>query len=238
MSYLRVLLVVVLFISCNEKKAEPRDEATGPSVLVMVDFSASAKELLPLHRAHLGDVIGRIPPRGRCVVGKIAQTTEATFDPFVDKTIPADPGVMDVEQDVLDTQNSARSSLGKAVESAFANPSFSPGTNIVSALRLVKQVFPDSGRRVLVLLSDMQHASNDFSLEKDKITEAYIDKTLARLQQDGKMPDLKGVDIYVAGATAKTDDRYNQIRKFWEKLFAQAGGRLKSYSHTLLNFEL
>jgi len=85
----------------------------------------------------------------------------------------------------------------------------------------------------------MLHASTDFSLENVRLTDALIDQTLGRLkQQEGKIPDLKGVVVYVAGATAKTDEQYRQIKKFWEKLFAESGAELKSYSRTLLNFDL
>lgn len=228
-----ILLLAIALGACNgEKQAPP------PSVLVMVDFSQSAKDLLPDYQTFLIEISSKIPPEGRLVAGKILKTTEASFDPFIDITFPSENTLTEAEFDIRDRRDSLQRQMQRKIESSFAKPLFSPGTNIVSALSLVRQVFPNSPRPVLVLLSDMLHSSSDFDLEKGAITDKFIDDTLARLQQAGRIPDLKGVAVYVAGATAKSDERYNQIKKFWEKLFAQSGAELKSYSHTLLNFSL
>lgn len=227
-----IILVSILLFSCGGNVKQP-----PPSVLVMVDFSESAKPLLPDYKKFLGEILSKVPAHGRIVVGKIQKTTEASFEPFVNRVIPGDPGLMDVEEDVRDQQRALQRTIQLAIDSVFGNPTFSGGTNIVSALRLVKQVFPQSDRRVLVLLSDMQHVSSEFNLEKAALTGNFVEETLGRLQQAGRIPDLKGMAVYVAGATAKTDERYNQIKEFWDRLFAQSGAELKTYSRTLLNFE-
>jgi hypothetical protein len=230
-----LVIICLALVGCKECNNEP----PPPSALVLVDFSASAKQLLPDYQKYLNEVITKIPHGGRIVVAKIQASTLARFEPFVNAQIPGKPGIMDVEKDVEDSQRRIRRQIQTAVDSVFSNPVFSPGTSILAGLGLVKETFPNAPRRVLVLLSDMLHASTDFSLENVRLTDALIDQTLGRLkQQEGKIPDLKGVAVYVAGATAKTDEQYNQIKEFWEKLFAQSGAELLSYSRTLLNFDL
>lgn len=238
MKTLPIIVLCALALSCNGNNHQTEKNKQAPAVLVMVDFSASAAQLLPDYRKYLYEIVAKIPPGGHVVVGKIERTTAASFDPFINEVIPGEPGLTDVEEDIRDEQRAVRSRIRRAIDSVFSNPQFSPGTSIISALGLVHEVYPSAGWRVLVLLSDMQHASSDFDLEKANITDKFIDETLAKLQQAGRIPDLKGVEVYVAGATARTDERYRQIRNFWEKLFKQAGVELKSYSRTLLNFDL
>lgn len=225
-------------VSCHGNKQEAPKAPLSPAVLVMVDFSQSAASLLPDYKRYLDEIVGRIPAGGRINVGKIQKATVASFEPFISEVVPGEPGLMDVEEDVRDEQRAVGLRIRRAVDSVFSSPTFSPGTNIISALGLVHDVFPNSDRRVLVLLSDMQHTSSDLDLEKANITDKFIEATLAKLQQAGQLPDLKGVEVYVAGATAKTDERYNSIKKFWLKLFAQAGAEVRSYSRALLNFKL
>lgn len=237
MKSLRVILVAVLFLACNGKR-EKTDDSMSPALLVMLDFSNSSSTHLSLHKKHLEEIIAKLPSGGRLVAAKIQKTTEASFVPFIDATIPGEPGLMDVDLDVRDRQRAVQETIRKGLDSAFSNPTFSPGTNIVPALGLAKQVFPTFTRRVLVLLSDMQHVSSDLNLERAAMPDQFIDETVTKLKQTGRIPDLKGVVVYVAGATAKTDEQYRQIKKFWEKLFAESGAELKSYSRTLLNFDL
>ncbi|MCS6805507.1 MAG: hypothetical protein RMM98_16015 [Acidobacteriota bacterium] len=232
MRWLLFLCVTILCIGCNKTKIETL------GVLVMVDFSVSARPDLPDYRKYLSVILNEMPADSRLVVGKIGETTEATFDPFINETFPDEDFWTTNPQDVADEKEAIRKRFETRCEEAFQNPTLSPWTNIVSALSLVKQVFPDSKRRVLVLLSDMLHSSSDFDLEKVNITDEYIEATIDRLKREDRLPRLDGVEVYVAGARAPTDERYRAVRKFWGRVFEETGVQLKSYGHTLLNFEL
>lgn len=226
------LCAAILCFGCNRAKVE------APSVLVMVDFSLSARQDLPEYQKHLYVILNEMPANSRLVVGKIVETTEATFNPFIDEKFPDENFWTTNPDDVTDEKDSIRKRFDARCEEAFRNPNLSRQTNIVSALSLVNQVFPTSKRRVLILLSDMLHSSTDFDLEKANITDRYIEAIVNMLKRQDRLPRLDGVEVYVAGARAPTEERYLAVRKFWLRVFQETGARLKSYGHPLLNFKL
>lgn len=230
--YTRLLLCLVL-AGCNNAEQQP-----PPSVLVLVDFSTSAKNLLPDYKKYLLQIVSKVPPDGHIVVGKIQKATVAQFEPIVNERLIGMPGLLDVEKDIEDDRRFQKERILQAIDSVFAAPVYSPGTSILAGLGLVNDVLPSSRRRVLVLLSDMLHASEGLNLETARVTEGFIGQTISRLKDRGDIPDLKGVSIYVAGATARTDDEFRQIRRFWERVFHESGADLRSYGRTLLDFSL
>ncbi len=232
MRWLILLCAVVLFFGCDRAKVE------APSVLVMVDFSLSARQDLPKYQEYLDVILNEMPPNSRLVVGKIVETTEATFDPFIDETFPDENFFLTNPYDVADEKDSLRKRFKARCEEAFRNPNLSPRTDVVSALSLVNQVFPTSKRRILVLLSDMLHSSTDFDLEKANITDSYIENIINMLKRQDRLPRLDGVEVYVAGARAPTEKRYIAVKKFWLRVFQETGAQLKYYGHSLLNFKL
>lgn len=225
-----ILCAAILCLSCSKK-------GEAPNVLVMVDFSVSARQDLPAYQKYLYVVLNEMPANSRLVVGKIGATTEATFDPFIDETFPDDDFWATNPEDVADEKEVIRRRFDMHCQQAFQDPMLSPQTNIVSALSLVNQVFPNSKRRILVLLSDMLHSSTDFDLDKANVTDEYIEATIGMLKQQDRVPRLIGTEVYVAGARAPTDERYRAVKKFWDRVFEEAGAQLKSYGHTLLNFK-
>ncbi len=230
---LRYLFLLCVMLGCNGDTKQP-----SHAVLVLVDFSESAIHLLPKYKQYLLEIVSKVPPGATIRMGKIQKATVAQFEPFVDEMIPPLPGLFDVEKDIEDQQRAVRQRMQHAIDSVFANPAISPGTSILAGLGLVRETLPHGQRRVLVLLSDMLNTSSDFTLERTRVTDAFIEQTVARLKSQGRIADLKGVTVYVAGATAKTDDDYRQVRKFWERIFLESGAHLKNYGHTLLDFSL
>ncbi len=233
MRRLLLFCAVILCVGCNKK-----DAVEAPRVLVMVDFSLSARQDLPEYQKHLRVILNEMPPNSRLVVGKIVEKTESEFAPFIDETFPDESFWWTNPEDVKEEKESIRKRFDARCEEAFRNPTLSPYTNIVSALSLVDQIFPNAKRRVLVLLSDMLHSSTDFDLEKATITDEFIETTVDMLRKQDRLPRLDGVEVYVAGARAPTEERYRAVRKFWLRVFQETGAQLKSYGHPLLNFTL
>jgi hypothetical protein len=233
MRRLLLLWAGILCVGCAKKAS-----VEAPRVLVMVDFSLSARSDLPKYQEYLRVILNEMPPNSRLVVGKIVEKTESEFEPFIDETFPDENFWWTNPLDVEEEKKSIRERFDTRCEEAFRNPRLSPHTNIISALSLVNQVFPDSKRRVLVLLSDMLHSSTDFDLEKAKITDEFIETTVDMLKREGRLPHLEGVEVYVAGARAPTEERYRAVRKFWLRVFQETGVQLKSYGYSLLNFTL
>ena len=55
----------------------------------------------------------------------------------------------------------------------------------------------------------------------------------------GLLPDLHGVHVFVAGASAATSERYVEVQDFWLKYLQAAGGEIsaKTYGRVALTFE-
>jgi hypothetical protein len=223
----------ILCVGCKYKTTPEVD------VLVMVDFSVSARPDLPKYQTYLHVILNEMPPKGRLVVGKIGEKTESKFEPFIDETLPDESFWRTNPLDVEEEKESIRKRFDARCEEAFRDPQLSPYTNIISVLSLVNQVFPDpKRRRVLVLLSDMLHSSTDFDLEKAKITDEFIEATVDMLKRQDRLPRLDGVEVYVAGARAPTEEQYRAVKKFWFRVFEETGIQVKSYGYSLLNFKL
>jgi hypothetical protein len=53
------------------------------------------------------------------------------------------------------------------------------------------------------------------------------------------MPNLTGVKVYVAGASAADSDKFREVQTFWARYFTESGADFSAYryGHSLINFE-
>jgi len=123
-----------------------------------------------------------------------------------------------------------------------------PRTTILDAMLLAQKVFLGekaraASRRMLVIFSDMLEDDGQYRFDRMNLSPAVIQQILQREKAAGRVADLRGVTVYVAGATAdkKLDRRkIQQVEAFWRAYFLAAGTELKDerYGASLLNFEL
>jgi len=127
-----------------------------------------------------------------------------------------------------------------------------PKTDLMNAFQLAEQIF--NGRKykgakhkVLVVFSDMLEQSDSYDFTAELLTDKRIDEIIASERKAGRLPDLRGVDVWCAGATSSpvpgvgVDSRkIREIRKFWLAYFKSAGADLGSdrYGPALVNFTL
>ncbi|MCX7861366.1 MAG: hypothetical protein N2449_00015 [Bacteroidales bacterium] len=227
-------LVLLLIFSCQSEK--PIKDY--PNVLIMVDFTYSVSDAFQHYEENLIKIVNKLPEGSRIIIGKIKETTEATFVPLIDATFPTLNYLTDNELDFKDKTDSIRNYIISTMKEEFENPTIHRSTNVLSSLNLAKELFPGAKNIYLILMSDMLHNSIDFSLEKSKINEKFIDKTINMLKEKEKLPDLSNVKIYVVGARAEYDDRYSQIKKFWMRVFKETNAQVLSYGHSLVNIDI
>lgn len=77
-------------------------------------------------------------------------------------------------------------------------------TRILDSMQLAERVFNTYSRpsKVLVIFSDMIEESDRYNFQRQKVTEVTIASILKEEKQKGRLPDLKGVKVYVVGAGA------------------------------------
>jgi len=121
-------------------------------------------------------------------------------------------------------------------------------TAILDSILVAQKVFhtPEALRashRILVLLSDMREDSNRYVFDREKLTTSRTERIIASERVNHGIADLRGVEVYVAGATADpTEDpeQVQQIQAFWQAYFRAAGTVLpdQRYAASLLDFAL
>jgi hypothetical protein len=105
------------------------------------------------------------------------------------------------------------------------------GTDIFGFFARVSVIFandPNETKR-LVVLSDMRQVGRGYNFER------IIDDPVSRVKkinQEGLIPDLSGVQVWVLGAhTAGMDERlWRKLREFWTQYLKKAGAELKAFS--------
>jgi hypothetical protein len=123
-----------------------------------------------------------------------------------------------------------------------------PRTTILDAMLLAQKVLRGekataASRRVLVIFSDMLEDDGQYRFDCMNLSPAAVQQILKREKAAGRIADLRGVTVFVAGATAdrKLDRRkIQQIEAFWRAYFSMAGTELSDerYGASLLNFDL
>jgi hypothetical protein len=121
-------------------------------------------------------------------------------------------------------------------------------TAILDAIYVTRKAFENddckrAGQRVLVVFSDMEEDSERANFLREDLSPQRIEMLLQKEQKDAHLPDLHGVETWVAGATQDRSlgaSKIREIEKFWSAYFARAGAHLTSdrYGPALLNFAL
>ncbi len=129
---------------------------------------------------------------------------------------------------------------------------FADQTNIVGAIQQSKNLFEindeddllkGAGRfvsgknliiteNIVVLFSDMINESEDANFSnRIPSSEKEIDNLLLKLKNEGKIPNLKDIKVFVNGRTGKSNQQVERIQRFWEKYFEIADAKLLAYGY-------
>jgi hypothetical protein len=90
-----------------------------------------------------------------------------------------------------------------------------------------------------VLVSDMLEDSEEYNFERQQLNDGFIQRVIAEQKKKGRLPDLSGAKVYVAGASAKSANTALEVQKFWIAYCKAANADLTSqnYGSALMNFE-
>lgn len=123
-------------------------------------------------------------------------------------------------------------------------------TDLMNAFQLADKVFNGSrcGKsrsKILVVFSDMIEQSPRYDFSGERLTERRAEDIIQQERNAGRLPQLQGVKVWVAGATASargglSPQRIHDIQAFWIRYFKACGADLTGdrYAATLINFEL
>jgi hypothetical protein len=248
---LRGLILLSLLLATGCLSASTASETQGTEYVVFVDFSGSIR---PDDQALYKDalttqIIPTLEPGDRLLIAPITDRTLTGFHPLVDVTLPPMPTFSGWKDNLLKHKKQVKEveaqvpqlkeKIGQQVAGMFARHVGSPQTDIFSSLVLTEKLFHHESRhKVLVLMSDMIEDDAPYRFEKVSWTPDATRNLLDNLNAQGMVPDLSGVCIYVAGASANSPAQAEQIGAFWNNYFQRthADTDPSRYAHVLLHW--
>jgi hypothetical protein len=217
----------------------PSEKVRSKVVIVFVDISKSTENLHDIFRRAWQKIVAKIEPGDRILLASISDATLTGFEPACDEEVVKTEWY---EQPALRRRQylaATRRKLEQAMDTALESQP-SARTEILNALLIAERVFDrDPRRHVLVILSDMIEDAHEHDFKRASLGAAEVRRIIAALKAKGRLADLRGVEVYVSGATAPTASRALAIQSFWVALFAAGGARLegRNYGHCLLDFD-
>jgi len=216
------------------------EEATLPprTIMLFIDMSLSTIKDRENYKNYMGLVVRKLRPSDKLTVCKIIDLTIADFTPIYQTEIPKfdfwkdnrtlhDKLVQQIHQNLI-----------VAVDSVLDSRERIANSEIINSFLICEQYMRNkTGRKTMILLSDMLECSSEVNFEKERISADYVERAIRTLKAKGRLPKLNGLEVWVAGAYAKNTEQYFAVQGFWNRFIEEAGAVQKSYSHALLEFE-
>ena len=240
-----IFLSALLVLGAMEQSADAffgigKDKKGPRAIVVMVDMSGSTnKARRTVYRNAFEKIYENFREGDRIVVGTITGRSFIDFKPVVDAEIPKQSvwvNRISFEQDMAKTKENIK----KQVEGLLSRKKGTPRTEILNSLNIADTLLHKEKRqKILVVLSDMVQDSKEYNFDRVKVTDAYISSIIKHRQKNNLVPNLKGVKVYVAGASADEAKKFRSIEKFWNSYFKVSGADFSThrYGHSLLEFE-
>lgn len=240
-----VIMTVMLFfaVDCYAENAEVKRH-----IIFIVDFSGSVGENLNNYWKIIELVTGcnksetdtkklcaNIKGGDRITVLKITGQSRRKPEIMADSYFP--------EKGFFDSQLRHEKKL-KKIKTAFRNnllngfkeAAKANNTEILASLRLAEQYFEDikGEKKIVIILSDMIEESEFYNFRRNKIQSKNI---LDKEETAHRLPNLSNVIVYVSGAYAGNDTKYDEIMGFWNEYFTKTGAKLKNYTSEMIVFD-
>ncbi|MGH7496903.1 MAG: hypothetical protein ACREOO_31530 [bacterium] len=207
-------------------------------VMIFIDMSLSTLPDRDNYKKYIEKIVSKLKAGDRLTVCKIIDLTIADFSPIFDITFPSFSMWSDNRTRYDKSMREISRQLIGTVDSVLASRFKVQKNEIVNSFLICDQIKNGKpGRKSLVIISDMQESSSELDFDKDHLTTLYLDNAIATLRSKGRIPHLEGIDVWMAGAYAKDTEKFFAVQEFWKRYVAATGATLRSYSHTLLDFE-
>ncbi len=245
------LLALVVLSSAGCGRVGGKSPAYGKTVVVLADVSGSVRdrEAIATYEDGFQKIVGKLGPGDVLVAGWITARSESEARLPINEVMPEVEKTVDNEL----VKEAARTRAARALaakrpeliqrfDSLLEAPAQgSRNTDILGALDLAQRIFASYPRpaRALVLLSDMVQESPGLNLKGRDLGRRACSTLIRRLQKQGRIPELTGVQVWVVGARSGNAARFREIRAFWMELFKTAGATLTeaNYGGPLIRFD-
>jgi hypothetical protein len=218
-------------------------------IVVLFDVSASTVET---RERYLHDfekhVLDKLQGGDFLIADLITENPLATRSYPIDEKFPAFNPVTDNRLTYEQEMQKRRERIKQVVKDLLQQSR--KRTNLLDALAMVGKTFNEQRckgmpYKVLIVFSDMIEQSDQYDFASTKLTDARTRQIIETLRKQGRLPDLKGVKVWVAGATAAKQgglkpDKIYEIENFWIEYFKACGAELtrERYAPVLVDFDL
>lgn len=231
--------LALLSTGCSVVPGTGGDDGGGPEtvVIVLVDTSQSTcgAETRASYRAGLDHVVEYFEggKGGLLAVDVIDENPRqhSRFPVRVDfptKSFNTNP--LTHKDEVKRLANQAKTGTYRIID----GPRQQRGTAILDSLTNAERFFstyPSAETRYLVLFSDMVEESKRLTFTKLNLADAALERLIGSDRGTGKLPNLKGVQVYVVGAGDSSNveadpERIRLIQSFGSRYMAATGAEL------------
>ena len=236
--WLLVVLLIVVFALACALGAEPPGSAPR-FIVVLVDQSASMLAYQEQQLADLKKLMGSLRGGDIVRIYPIDANPLSARDPIdlvVDRYDPSRRNAESYKMYVkFEVPRRAAQTLEKVSTRIFGQKPASY-TGIIDAIQLAALEFhsplarPFLGKK-LILLSDMWEDQGNIHLTPRTVSSTKLPRLLNQIRQQGRVSDLSGVEVWIAGARIHRDsprEFEDQLQFFWIKFFQMAGAATSS----------
>jgi hypothetical protein len=234
-----VLATAIVSLTSVSGLAGASEKPASKCVVTFVDLSGSAAKDRALYQADLEKLRTRLQAGDRVVVAPITAKSLTEFRPAVDQEIPTFSMWTDNEIKYKKKVRDLLAGIAAETQRLLASTEKSQKTAVFDALTVAAKLFQgESRRKVLVFFSDMIEDSDRYNFERLQLTSKKIREIVDQHRKSQLLPDLRGVRVYVAGASAASSAKAREVEEFWMTYLRDAGADMDSshYAHTLLNY--
>lgn len=232
-----VMLALLMGLASCQPSCQPFRQKATRFWIVFVDTSGSTLHDRGNYNNDLDTLVNQVKPGDRFLVSTIHGKTMINFVPVIDRTVPSYDPIFDNELAYANTFAITKKLLKASIKSPMTTSGQSDKTEILDCFKVAEERFKSwPSKKILVIFSDMLECSSNMDLEKQVPDSAFIEKKLRQLEKEGRIAQLHGVEVIVAGAGGngtRDSNHYRAVEKFWRAYIAKTGGQLVSYSHYL-----
>jgi len=237
---LRLLLISALIAGqtltgCSHVDTAERQRRV---VMVFVDISLSSLPERDNYKLYLEKVISQLEPGDVIAGGKIIDLTIADFTPMFNVELPTFDFWSDNRTQHQKLVKKLTAQMFASIDSVLDSRGKIEKSEIINSFLICEQFMRNkNGTKTLVILSDMLECTEELNFARDEVTAEYVNQAMLDLRAKGRIPNLRNIDVWVAGAYSPNTEKFFAVQGFWNRFFKETGVNCRSYSHTLLDFE-
>lgn len=241
-----IRLLVAAAVACCLAGCGGSNKPPLTRLLLLFDVSGSTSG--PRIRGHFrkeltDKVIPTLQPDMELVAGLITGNTLRDADLRVRVLVPAGSWTDSPRR----TKREMRNMREKAVQGCteIIAKGYSDASDLMNAFRFAETVLKGESKAkisILVVFSDMVEQTSRYDFLKERLTQERIQEIIETERKAGRLPDLKGIDVWVTGlgCSLKADslNKEEEVKAFWLAYFHACGARTSKHrlGASLINF--